>query len=123
MLSDREIDQSRVAFTFRAVSHLRRGYGYYFGGLAKLKTLKAQIGIVEPLARTDRFLARLGAAYGVDPDLVASRYRPRHRGTRNTTDVLAGFTADDRAALRAGLGRDYNIHNWLMARADAQGPA
>ncbi len=123
VLSEREIDRSRVNFAFGAVNHLKRGYAFHFGGQLKVKKMQSQIGIIEPLEKTNRFLERLSARYNIDPEFIQSHYELKHVGACSSAKVLEQFSKSELKTLRNYLSREYNVYNWLKIQSKAQAEA
>lgn len=121
VLSDREIDRSRVNFAFGSINHLKRNYAFYFGKPSKLdETFGNRLGIVEPIEHTNRFLQRLSAAYRIDPGFAETHYEPQHVGTSSSAKVLEQFSPAETKKLKRYLIREYKIYNWLKARSAEQ---
>jgi hypothetical protein len=115
LVSDGHFEISATEFAFRNISHLRRGYAFYFKSPDYLEAHKDRLAFVADTAHSMDLWKRLGAMSRVPEDLIESNFVRSHVAPVATIDALSKYSSSEIGAMRGRLAREYAIYDILKS--------
>ena len=112
LIGEDERLKSAALFALRHIQHLKYGYRYYFKSVGWLQRHAASIGVVGRIERMEDFLRQFAARAGIEDSLLLGHYAMAHVGD---DDRAGDFDEAETDAVRAVLGKEYEIYNYLIS--------
>lgn len=107
MLRDDDFSYSAVRFAGRAVKHLGWNYVHFFGDAEQVAQRAGRFALIGRTGDMAQFCAALAGLCGFDPDLLPAEHL--HVSQRGPASILARYTPEDQARLRARFEAEYRI--------------
>ncbi len=122
ILADDEFSKSAVAYTMKAITHLRWNYAFYFKNPQTIRSHRGSFDLIGSMDHMDDFINGYTRLAGASESVAADLYEKRHEAKVRSEDALARFTEEDILRIKDSMEKEYRIYDELLSIASKSTP-